>query len=233
MTTLFYAPDIHGDLITLEEEESRHLLTALRGRAGDMVLLTDGKGHIYEAIVAEIGKKKAVLSIRTKTAHPKERTTSIHIAMAPVKNLERFEWFLEKATELGIDEITPLLCDRSERDTLRMDRMEKILISAIKQCMRPHLPKLNPLTKFKAFVSHADAPQKCIGWCSTPPLPFIKDVLLPAQNTVIAIGPEGDFSPAEIELALQHGFKGIGLGTARLRTETAGLLALSAAILNG
>jgi len=231
MTTLFYAPNINGDIVVLEEEESRHLLAALRGRAGEAVQLTDGKGYLYEAVIAEIGKKQAVLSIRAKTAIPVERTATIHLAVAPVKNLERFEWFLEKATELGVNEITPLLCDRSERDTLRMDRMEKIMISAIKQCMRVHLPKLNPLTKFKTFLQQADAPQKRIGWCSDTPLPHIKDALLPKQNTIIAIGPEGDFSTGEIALALQHGFTGISLGTARLRTETAGLLALSAAII--
>lgn len=231
MTTLFYAPRVEGDLVTLEEEESRHLLSVLRARPGDPVQLTDGKGYLYDALVAETGKKTAVLRIRRSTAVPLERQHTIHIGIAPVKNMERFEWFLEKATELGIDEMTPLICERSERTVVRMDRMEKILVSAIKQCMRARLPLLHPPTPFAAFAKDSAAAQKFIGWCSESPLPHIKTALKPDLSTLIAIGPEGDFSPREIELALQNGFSGISLGSGRLRTETAGLLAATAALL--
>ncbi len=231
MTTLFYVPRVEGDFVALDEEESRHLLQVLRARPGHAVQLTDGKGYIYDGVVAETGKKTAVLRIQRRTAVPLERAHRIHIAIAPVKNMERFEWFLEKATELGIDEITPLLCERSERTVVRMDRMEKILISALKQCMRTHLPVLHPLTGFDTFVKGSIAPQKRIGWCSETPLPHIKTALASDLSTLIAIGPEGDFSPREIALALEYGFTGISLGSGRLRTETAGLLALSAALL--
>jgi 16S rRNA (uracil1498-N3)-methyltransferase len=134
---------------------------------------------------------------------------------------------LEKATEIGVGQITPLLCQRSERDTIRSDRLEKILISAMKQSLRAWLPKLNEITRFQKFLTATTEAQKRIAWCGEEPLPHLKTTLSPQQSTVIAIGPEGDFSPEEIGAALQNGFEGVSLGAARLRTETAGVLAVS------
>ncbi len=224
---LFYSTKIENGFAHLDEEESRHLLTVLRRKPGDRLQLTDGQGFFYEAELSETGKRHALARILSKTEAPPERPARLHLAIAPTKQIERFEWFLEKAVEIGVDEITPLLCQRSERDTIRLDRLEKILVSAMKQSLRARLPKLNELTRFQKFATNAPEPQKRIAWCSNEPLPHLKTTLSLQESAVIAIGPEGDFSPEEVELALKNGFKGVSLGTARLRTETAGVLAAS------
>lgn len=229
MNQLFFTQKIENGFALLDEEESRHLLTVLRRKAGDRLRITDGLGFFYEAELTETGKRHALARILTQTPAPPERPARLHLAIAPVKQTERFEWFLEKATEIGVDEITPLLCRRSERDKIRTDRLEKILVSAMKQSLRARLPRLNELTPFKQFVASAEEGLKCIAWCADEPLPHLRTLIAPAQNTVIAIGPEGDFSPDEVALALKHGFAGVSLGEARLRTETAGLLAVSVA----
>ncbi len=232
LNQLFYTQRIENGFAYLDEEESRHLLSALRRKVGDALNLTDGKGFFYETEISDTGKRHAVARILSKTAVPAERPFKLHLAIAPTKQMERFEWFLEKATEIGIDEITPLLCKRSERDTIRHDRLEKILVSAMKQSLRARLPMLNELTRFQAFVKSASAPQKLIAWCADTPLPHLSSQITGTNDILIAIGPEGDFSPEEIHSALENGFNGISLGTARLRTETAGLLAVTAANLH-
>lgn len=226
MNQLFYTQTIENGFAVFEEEEGRHLLSVLRKKPGDRLQITDGKGFFYEAELSDAGKRQVLARILSKNPAPALRTGKLHIAIAPTKQTERLEWFLEKATEIGIDEITPLLCKRSERETLRLDRLEKILVSAMKQSLRAWLPKLNPLTRFQDFVKTSEEAQKCIAWCSDEPLPHLKQCILPSQNTVIAIGPEGDFSPEEVRLALDKGFKAVSLGNARLRTETAGLMAV-------
>lgn len=225
---LFYTPKIENGLAFLDEEESRHLLTVLRRQPGDRLLLTDGRGFFYQAELAEAGKKQAVARILETTPAPPERPARLHVGIAPTKQIERFEWFLEKATEIGIDEITPLLCRRSERDTIRLDRLEKILVSAMKQSMRARLPKLNALTPLKKVLENAAEPQKRIAWCADAPLPHVQATLERGRDALILIGPEGDFAPEEVELALKNGFAGVSLGAARLRTETAGVLAVAA-----
>jgi len=224
---LFYCSKIEKGFAYLDEEESRHLLTVLRRKTGDKLQLTDGLGFFYEAEISEVGKRHALARIIFKTEALPERPARLHIAIAPTKQIERFEWFLEKAVEIGVDEITPLLCHRSERDTVRLDRLEKILISAMKQSLRARLPKLNELTRFQKFVVATTDIQKRIAWCSTEHLPHLKTTIDSHNNAIVAIGPEGDFSPEEVELAMQNGFTGVSLGTARLRTETAGILAVS------
>lgn len=227
MNQLFFATKIENGFAHLDDEESRHLLAVLRRKVGDRLQLTDGRGFFYEAEIAEAGKRQALARILSKTEAPPERPVRLHLAIAPTKQIERFEWFLEKATEIGVDEITPLLCQRSERDTIRLDRLEKILVSAMKQSLRARLPKLNELTRFQKFVAAASEAQKRIAWCAAEPLPHLKTTLSLGQNTVVAVGPEGDFSAEEVELALKNGFSGVSLGNARLRTETAGVLAVS------
>ena len=224
---LFYTTKIENGFAHLDEEESRHLLTVLRRKPGDKLQLTDGQGFFYEAELAEAGKRHALARVISSKEAPPERLARLHIAIAPTKQIERFEWFLEKAVEIGVDEITPLLCQRSERNIVQLDRLEKIMISAMKQSFRARLPKLNELTRFQKFAITASEAQKRIAWCSAASLPHLKTMISPHQNTIIAIGPEGDFSPEEVELALQNGFNGVGLGKARLRTETAGVLAVS------
>lgn len=228
MNQLFYTPRIENGFAYLDEEESRHLLAVLRRKVGDPLQITDGQGFFYETEISETGKRHAVARIISKTAAPAERPFKLHIAIAPTKQMERLEWFLEKATEIGIDEITPLLCKHSERETVRLDRLEKILVSAMKQSLRARLPKLNALTRFQTFAKSASKANKFIAWCADVPLPHLSTQLSNTKDIIIAIGPEGDFSDAEIKLALDNGFAGVSLGTARLRTETAGLLAVSA-----
>jgi 16S rRNA (uracil1498-N3)-methyltransferase len=228
MNQLFYTTRIENGFAHLDEEESRHLLAVLRRKVGDPLQITDGKGFYYDTELSEIGKKYALARIISKTAAVPERPFKIHLAIAPTKQMERFEWLLEKATEIGVDEITPLWCKRSERETIRLDRLEKILVSAMKQSLRATLPKLNELTRFQTFAKSASESCKRIAWCSDEPLPHFSTTLAPPQDVVIAIGPEGDFSLDEVKTALENGFLGVSLGAARLRTETAGLLVVTA-----
>ena len=231
MNQLFFTTKIEQGFAHLDEEESRHLVTVLRRKVGDKLDLTDGRGFYYEAEIAETGKRHVLARILSTTPAAAETTASLHLAIAPTKQIERIEWLLEKATEIGIAEITLLHCQRSERDTVRLDRLEKVLLSAMKQSLRAQLPKLNPLTRFQQFVSRAEAEQKYIAWCADSPLAHLKTLLLPAKNALVLIGPEGDFSPEEVRLAEANGFVGAGLGAARLRTETAGLLVVATAAL--
>ena len=228
MNQLFFTQKIENGFAVFEEEEGRHLVGVLRKKTGEILHLTDGKGFFYEAELADAGKRQVLARIVSKTAAPALRPGRLHIAIAPTKQMDRLEWFLEKATEIGIDEITPLLCKRSERDSLRLDRLEKILVSAMKQSLRAWLPKLNEPTRFQDFIKKSTEAQKRLAWCADEPLPHLKDTFSPDQTTVVAIGPEGDFTPEEVQLALANGFQGVSLGKARLRTETAGLLAVTA-----
>ena len=229
MNQLFYTTRIDDGFAYLEDEESRHLQIVLRHKAGDSLQITDGMGHIYEAVIAETGKKHTVAQIISTTVVEPERPYRLHVAIAPTKNMERYEWFLEKATEIGIDEITPLLCNHSERNTVRMDRMEKILVSAMKQSLRAYLPKLNPLTKFSDFIGAVKYPCKLIGWCGEETKPHLYTQLAGQTDITMLVGPEGDFSVEEVKEAAKQGFQGVTMGAIRLRTETAGLLVVSAA----
>ncbi len=225
MNQLFFTPNIENGLARLDEEESRHLLTVLRRQPGDPLQITDGKGNFYDAEITEAGKKYAMVRILNTISTP-EPPARLHIAIAPTKQIERLEWFLEKATEIGIQEITPLLCRRSERTTIRHDRLEKILVSAMKQSLQSRLPHLNALTPFKQCVQRATESRRLIAWCPETALPPLKTQLHGVADTLILIGPEGDFAPEEVTLAENCGFSGVSLGPTRLRTETAGLVAV-------
>jgi len=165
------------------------------------------------------------VTIKSANEKPKPWNYHLHVAIAPTKNIDRFEWFLEKATEIGIDEITPLLCERSERKILKAERLEKIIESAMKQSLKFHLPKLNPLIKFSDFINQDFDSDLYIAHCEETDKKTLKSMLVPNKNTTILIGPEGDFSTVEIEKAMQQNFVSITLGETRLRTETAGLVA--------
>ncbi len=235
---LFYAPQITQNNFVLDEVESRHCIQVLRRSIGDTLQIVDGVGGMYRAVITNPHPKKCAFSIEESLVYP-TKPYQIHIAIAPTKNINRFEWFLEKTTEIGITQITPLLTQRSERKKLRADRLQKILITAMKQSAKAYLPQLNALIPFKKFISQksnellpsinsSDESSgelfKGIAYLNDNNLPLSK-VYTKGRNALILIGPEGDFSPEETNFALQHGFEGVGLGDSRLRTETAGIVA--------
>ncbi len=225
---LFYTTDITGEYARFTEEEARHCLQVLRKSAGDNIHFFDGSGGWYQGVIEETGKRHFVAKIISREENHGKRNFHLHLAIAPTKNNDRLEWFLEKATEIGIDEITPLLCEHSERSKIRNDRLEKILLAATKQSLRAYLPKLNELTGFKQFMKNIETSgpgSRFIAHCQEENLPHLKDNCPKGANVTILIGPEGDFSASEISLANQAGFRNISLGKARLRTETAGIAA--------
>lgn len=222
---LFYVPNSSGAEVILDETESKHAVKVLRLSAGDKVQLIDGKGGFYEAEIADPHPKKCRLSITKTILEFGKKNFHLHIAIAPTKNTDRLEWFLEKATEIGIDEITPLLTEHSERKVLKTERLEKILVSAMKQSLKAYLPKLNELTPFHEFIKQAKETHRFIAHCEDGEKPHLKNRVQAKTDCLVLIGPEGDFSPEEISLAKEQGFTEISLGTARLRTETAGIAA--------
>ncbi len=222
---LFYTPDIKTNIYTLNEIESKHCIKVLRLNINDHIQLIDGKGNFYEAKIIDSNPKKCTVEIIETTMDFGKRNHYLHIAIAPTKNIDRFEWFLEKATEIGIDEITPIICEHSERKVLKPDRLEKIIISAIKQSIKAYKPKLNDLTNYSDFIRQNFNGVKYIAHCEENKKILLKDAYKNGQNVVILIGPEGDFSPEEIDKTRNNNFTEISLGESRLRTETAGVVA--------
>jgi 16S rRNA (uracil1498-N3)-methyltransferase len=230
---LFYAPDILSTHC-LPEEESAHCVRVLRHTAGDVLTVTDGLGMLYEARILNPHPKHCELEILSSSKQSKHHRGMVHIAIAPTKNIDRLEWALEKCTEIGADRFTPLLCRFSERKNLRQDRLEKVILSAAKQSLTAYLPALDPLTDCSDFIRSCSADYKFIAHCYKE---SERVLLRDAINTIrsnsdienatfcVLIGPEGDFSPEEVQLALQNGFQPVLLGNARLRTETAGVVA--------
>lgn len=230
---LFYTPDITPDSKqgTLSEEESGHCVRVLRYTRGEQILLTDGRGYTYEAVITNPHQKHCEFMIQRVEQQEKTHPFYLHIAIAPTKNIERLEWMIEKCTEIGVDEITPLLCRFSERKQLREDRLEKIVLSAAKQSLTPYLPKLNPLTSFEDCVRQSDEEDLFIAHCYKEDKHELKDEITPGHSVLVLIGPEGDFSTEEIAMALENGFRPVALGRSRLRTETAGVVACHTAVL--
>jgi len=223
---LFYTQQIEGDLAYLGEEEARHCTQVLRKKAGDTLYMVDGQGGWYETILTDARKKTCTLEIKHKTSDFGLKPYHLHIAIAPTKNINRFEWFLEKATEIGIDEITPIICKHSERNKIRLDRLQKVVLSAMKQSLKAYLPKINELTKFDQFMKNLPTyEQGYIAHCEAIPKPLLNQNLPAGQKSLILIGPEGDFNSPEIELAKANNFVPVSLGKSRLRTETAGIVA--------
>lgn len=220
---LFHCTDLEPALVALPDEEAHHAVNVLRLSKGSIIGLLDGKGTYAEAELLEAGKKKCTARILRKETDEPERLARIHIAIAPTKQMERFEWFLEKATEIGVDRITPLLTHRTERNKLRRDRMEKILVGAMKQSQRRWLPQLDELTKLTDLFLGA-APQKFFGWCEGEHID-LTSAYVPKMDALMVIGPEGDLTPEEAEMLITEGFRAVSLGKARLRTETAAIAA--------
>ncbi len=187
-----------------------------------------GKGVFYEAEIIECSKKAVKLKILKKDFRPLPWSFNLHIALAPTKNIDRTEWFLEKAVEIGLNRYTPLRCRHSERKQLRVDRLEKIALAAAKQSQKSFFTKIDDLCDFEEFVHNNQADQKFIAHCQNDNLPELQSIFVPQKDcsVLILVGPEGDFSPEEVSLAISLGFKEISLGKSRLRTETAGVAAV-------
>lgn len=206
------------------KDESKHIVRVLRKNIGDFLHITNGKGILFKAQICLASNHNCVVDIIDTKEFIKHQYY-LHIAIAPTKNNDRLEWFLEKATEIGIDEITPIICENSERKTIKKERLYKIVKSAMKQSLQYHLPKLNDAISFKEFLVQKQKGNLFIAHCETQDKNELKNEVKPQQEQTILIGPEGDFSNKEIELALKNQYKPVSLGNNRLRTETAGIAA--------
>jgi len=212
-----------GQQVFLPEDESAHCCRVLRLRPGNLITLIDGQGMMYNAELTLCGKSGCAASITEIVDSAYRRPYRCHVAIAPTKNIDRYEWFVEKAVEFGVDEITPLLCDHSERKVLKTDRLQKIAISAVKQSGNLIVPVINEITPFRDFVQAPSSDKRLIAHCEPQEKVFLGDNVAPGEHVTALIGPEGDFSDQEIELALRCGYLPTSLGNTRLRTETAGV----------
>lgn len=222
---LFYIPELKesSQNFSFEREESKHVVKVLRKKEGDIIYVTNGKGGLFEGKIAIASDRKCVVFIQKFTFYPK-RNYSIHIAVAPTKMMDRLEWFVEKATELGIERITPILCEHSERKILKTERLEKIAIAAMKQSNQFYIPVIDELTNYSDFVNTPRDGQLFLAHCEEESKTELKNIAEKLENYTLLIGPEGDFSPKEIELALSNKYQAVALGSTRLRTETAALV---------
>lgn len=223
---LFYNSQLtpQSKKVTFSREESKHITKVLRKKTGDQLQITNGNGNLFIANIINDNPNKCEALI--EKFHFFERSNYFtHIAVAPTKNNDRLEWFLEKATEIGIDEITPIICKNSERKTVKSERLVKIMISAMKQSMDYYLPKLNSAVNFNDFVKKSSNYKKFIAHCDNSEKSSFFDTINKKESILILIGPEGDFDSSEIEMAKENGFKAVTLGEKRLRTETAALVA--------
>lgn len=235
---LFYAPEIEPPLHTLDEEESRHCVRVLRLGRGDGIHLTDGRGNLYRAEIVEADPRHCTVRVVETLPEFERMPYRLVMGVAPTKNPDRFEWFLEKATEVGVTRIIPLETAHSERRSFKPQRGEKVITAAMKQSLKAYRPELSPLTAFREAVAEPFEGRSLIAHCeaahSTAGKRFLPRLLQAGEAVRIFIGPEGDFSPEEIDLALAHGFEEITLGPQRLRTETAAVVAtVMAATING
>ncbi len=230
---LFYCPDILHHPI-LPEQESQHCTKVLRMQEGDLLILTDGAGHFYDCKLLLAHPKKSVVTILRQWEEPRKRAYQLHIGFGPTKQMDRNEWFVEKATEIGIDRFTPLLGSYSERKEMKRERLEKIAISAMKQSQQSRLPLIDEMQRFSKFVTQPFEGQKFIAHCYDLPKTSLLQSYRRGEHAVILIGPEGDFSEQEVAEAIGNGFVPVSLGETRLRTETASLVALHTIhLLNG
>jgi len=220
----FYEPFITQSHYTLSEETSKHCIQVLRMQENEKLNLTDGKGNLYTAVITKANKKNCEVKIET-TTKSKAQTANISIAISLLKNPTRLEWFMEKATEIGVQEIHPLICEHTEKENFRYERMNGILISAMLQSRQTWLPQLHQPKKFIDFVNEDFDGLKLIAHCAEEEKQSLKDFINSTTNKLILIGPEGDFSSSEIKSALKQNFIAVSLGNTRLRSETAGIVA--------
>jgi 16S rRNA (uracil1498-N3)-methyltransferase len=224
---IFYAPGITGNIWVLNEKESKHCVRVLRMKEGTPVKAIDGKGNLYEGVINTADPKKCEIRINNIIREFEKRNYKLHLAISPLKNPERFEWFIEKSVEIGVDEITPILCKHSEKQTIKPERINNIIISAMKQSLKAGITILNETTSFEEFIKKDFPGKKIISHCNTGTSERVKIDMeyVKGNDAVILIGPEGDFSDNEIATAIAYGFRPVHLGKSRLRTETAGVAA--------
>jgi len=223
---LFFLPNLskNDKVAEFDKEESRHIFKVLRKDVGDSLNITNGLNYFFEASISSISKNHCKIDIN-KTTKKSTFPYGLHVAISPLKSMERFEWFLEKSSEIGISEITPIICDRTEKKHINEKRLRKVLVSAMKQSLKSHLPLLNPITSLKEFLNIEFTDDLFIAHCEKLKKITLLNSIKPKSSNLILIGPEGDFSEKEINLATSKGFKNISLGDARFRTETAGIIA--------
>ena len=221
----FYDNTISGEFHTLNEEESNHCARVLRLKAGDEIFIADGQGNLYRSLIETVDHKRTTVKVVETIAEYNKLPYRLHIAVAPTKNMDRLEWFLEKATEIGISEITPIICHNSERKVVKTERMNRIVEAAMKQSYKAYHPIVNEAVKFADFVKNDSSEQKFVAHCEDDGKRiYLADVVKPKTSVTVLIGPEGDFSHEEIEMALKT-YMPVTLGVSRLRTETAALVA--------
>ncbi len=230
---LFYHPDLDKSSKNVEfsKDESRHIVRVLRKNTGDELQVTNGRGQLFKVQISHPNPNRCKAEIK-KITEEQLPEWKLHLAVAPTKMNDRYEWFLEKATEIGIDEITPVICEHSERKMVKLNRYERVLQSAMKQSLHYRLPQLNEIVSLKDFLKKEIPGQKFIAHCEDDkPRKSLKKEIKPGENVSILIGPEGDFSPEEIEIAIQNNWHPVSLGNTRLRTETAAIVASHTVVL--
>jgi 16S rRNA (uracil1498-N3)-methyltransferase len=221
---LFYQPLISEGIHYLDEEESRHCVKVLRKHSGDNIHITDGKGFFFEAVISKADLRKCEFTI-LKTTREEVRNFRVHIAIAPTKNADRIEWFVEKATEFGVDQISLIDCENAERTFLKTSRLHKLAVSAMKQSLKATVPLIDELIPFPTIIKSAAATGKFIAYVDNNNPVHLQQVVQRGQSSLVLIGPEGDFSESEVAQAIDAGFKKVSLGKSRLRTETAAIAA--------
>ena len=228
---LFYAPDITPPEYTLGEEESRHCIRVLRLGAGDRLHITDGRGSLYECEITAADARRCTVRVVSALHEYEKMPYRLIMAVAPTKNIDRFEWFIEKAVEIGVTEIIPLECAHSERHIIKTERENKVITAAVKQSLKAYHPLLHEMTPFDKALSMPFEGRRFIAHCdaSVGEKPYLPDTLAAGEDAMIFIGPEGDFSPQEIAAAVEAGCTEITLGRQRLRTETAAVVAVTMA----
>lgn len=230
---LFYTTEFKGNHAVLDPGDSKHLIRVLRMNKGDEVRLTDGHGNMFSGRIETADPKKCMIALTDKISDFGKRNYRLHMAVAPTKNISRFEWFLEKATEIGVDEITPVICEHSERRIVKTERMQRILIAAMKQSLKAFLPKINEAVSLQKFIHNDTVDMRFIAFIDDSVKSHLTELYEKEKDCTILIGPEGDFSREEFEQAKENGFVPISLGKSRLRTETAAVVAcLSVNLIN-
>lgn len=224
---LFYLEEASlNSLVFLDKDESKHCVKSLRKKMNDTILITNGKGKVFEAKLVNEDVNKCMVEISKEVNSPFLKKYNLHIAISPLKNPDRFEWFVEKAVEIGVDSIIPIICEHTEKSGIKMDRLKRIAVSAMKQSLKVNLPEISNPIKISEFLNgDFNSSQNFIAWCETSKEKLLFEVLAKTQDVVLLIGPEGDFTKTEVDLAIQKGFLPVSLGNSRFRTETAGVLA--------